>query len=147
MSEKERGGKRLNRGDDATDTQTGQTIIGDGGVQTGDDGQRKLEGVLRALLNQRRRYTLYFLQENEVSDLDELTKHVAAMEQGADPVAESVQIDQVRTSLVHSDLPKLAENGLVEFDRRSEAVRYSRPPELLDKMLRLCANFDDPAVR
>ncbi|WP_449271835.1 DUF7344 domain-containing protein [Haloterrigena turkmenica] len=52
----------------------------------------------------------------------------------------------MQTSLAHSDLPKLAENGLVEFDRRSKAVRYSRPPDLLDKMLRLCANFDDPAV-
>ncbi|ADB63321.1 hypothetical protein Htur_4511 (plasmid) [Haloterrigena turkmenica DSM 5511] len=45
MSEKELDGKRLNRGDDATDTQTDSTIVSDGGVQTGDDGQRKLEGM------------------------------------------------------------------------------------------------------
>ncbi|ADB62912.1 hypothetical protein Htur_4074 (plasmid) [Haloterrigena turkmenica DSM 5511] len=97
MSEKELGGKRLNRRDDTTDTQTDSTIVGDGGIQTGNDGQRKLEGVLRALLNQRRRYTLSFLQETEVSDLDELARHVAAMEQETDPATiESARLSRCK---------------------------------------------------
>lgn len=147
MSEKELGGDRTGSVDSATDTQTDLTIVGDGGVRTGDDDQWKLEGVLRALLHQRSRYTLYFLQGNKVTDLDELATHVAAMEQDTDPAAVgSARVKQVQTSLIHSDLPRLEENGLIEFDRRSKAVRYSRPPDLLEKMLRLCATFDDPAV-
>lgn len=54
VSEKELDCERPDHGDDATDTQTDSTIVGNGGVQTSDDGQRALEGVLRALLNQRR---------------------------------------------------------------------------------------------
>ena len=146
MSDGGFGGERPGSGGDASDTRTDETLVSDGGSQTDDD-QRMLEGVLRALLNQRRRYTLYFLQATEVSEVDELATHVAAMEQDTDPeTVDPDQVEKVQVSLVHSDLPMLEDQGLVEFDRRSSAVRYSRPPELLDKMLSLCATFDTPEI-
>ncbi|WP_242695434.1 DUF7344 domain-containing protein [Halomontanus rarus] len=145
MADDEFDGSSNDSVDGAADDGTALGTMGDGGIQENGGGSRTLEGVLRALINQRRRYTLYFMQDNEVSDLDELAAHVAAMEQDTDPeVVNTEQADQVRTSLLHSDLPMLEDVALVEFDRRSEAVRYSQPPDLLETLLRLCATFDAP---
>lgn len=143
MLDDESKGERSDSVDNASDT---QTIVGDGGVQP-DNAQWKLEGIFRALLDQRRRYALYFLQDTKVTNLNELATHVAAMEQDTDPAAvSSDQIEQVQISLVHADLPLLEDRGLVEFDQRSNAVRYARPPDLLEKLLRLCARFDAPEI-
>ncbi|ELZ24386.1 hypothetical protein C477_01170 [Haloterrigena salina JCM 13891] len=147
MPDEESEGERTTLVDRDSETQTNPELASDGGRQK-DREQRKLEGILHVLLDERRRYILYFLQEHEVSELDELATHVTAMEQETDPDAvRSERVKRVRISLVHADLPRLEDSRLVEFDRRSKAVRYSRPPELLARMLRLCANFDAPEIR
>lgn len=140
------GGDQSDSGDDSTTARKARMIVGDGGIQT-DTGREKLDNVLRALLDRRRRYALYFLAENEVSDVEELATHVAAMEENTAPdTISSGRIEQVQISLVHADLPLLEENGFVEFDRRSDTIRYSYPPDLLEEMLDLCSEFDTAEV-
>ena len=110
------------------------------------DGDRAtLEAVLRAITNYRRRHILYHLREEEVSDLDTVARHVAKVEE--ESITEErleKRAEQELPALVHSDLPALEDAALVEFDQRSEAVRYCEPPALLDKLLHICEEVDPP---
>lgn len=93
MPDEESDGEQTPLVDYEAETRSDPELLGDGGIQTDDDGQEKLERVLRALLDQRRRYTLYVLQETEVTDLDKLAAQVVALEQDAAP--EAVDLDRV----------------------------------------------------
>ena len=48
--------------------------------------------------------------------------------------------ESTRIKLVHSDLPKLEDAGVVEFDQRSETVRYQACPRV-EKLLRFVAGM------
>lgn len=120
----------------------------DGGRDAGDIGRQKLERIFEVLTSQRRRYILYEIQDSEVSDIDSLANTVIAMEKEISPdEVDHGDVEDVRVQLMHSDIPKLADAGFIEYDPRSEAVRYSDPPTLLDTFLRLCANVDRPSER
>ena len=79
------------------------------------------------LSNRRRRYALHHLkrQAGPVS-LAELSRQVAAWEQGVDPEG-LVYEDRksVHTSLSQFHLPRMVEAGLVEFDPDEGAVRLT----------------------
>lgn len=110
---------------------------GDGGVTT-------LEAIFGCLLDPRRRFVLYYLQDHETTTVDELARQVAAWETGV-PL-EEVDADRHRrivTELVHTHLPKLAEALFIEYDHRSGSVRYTEPPALLDEVLRLLAQLEN----
>ena len=117
----------------------------DGGAEVeGDGGVISLEAVLGCLLAPRRRFVLYYLQERETATVDELARQVAAWERGIPP--EEVDADHrrhVETALVHRHLPKLADALFVEYDERSDAVRYTEPPALLEETLRLLARLEN----
>lgn len=111
-----------------------------------DGGQTTLEAVLRALTNHRRRYILYHLREEEVSNLDEVARHIAKVEEeNTSEERLDERVEQEKAALIHQDLPVLEDAALVEFDQRSEAVRYCEPPALLDKLLHICKDVD-PSV-
>lgn len=100
--------------------------------------------VFRALATQRRRYVLYYLRDHERAETDDLATQLAAWERDV-PVAEvsTEEANRVRTSLVHSHLPKLDDYGFVDYDPRSESVCYTYPPGLLDDALELAAALED----
>lgn len=101
--------------------------------------------IFRALVHQRRRYTLYYLRDHEQAQTDDLAIQIVAWEQGV-PKHEvpAEEAKRVKTNLVNSQLPKLEDYGLIEYDSRSGAVSYSYPPEILDEALELAAIIETP---
>lgn len=105
-----------------------------------------LDTVFDCLRHPRRRFVLYYLRECEVVTVDELAEQIAAQE--ADTPPEEVDADQrksIETNLVHVHLPKLADTLMIEYDRRSNTIRYTEPPRVLDEILCLIAQYEDDA--
>ncbi|WP_124196285.1 DUF7344 domain-containing protein [Natrarchaeobius chitinivorans] len=120
-------------------------IAEDGGRSPEDISKKKLERFLQSLTSQRRRYILYEMQENEVNGIDSLATSVTAMVQKVpEDEVDTEAVERMRAQLMHSELPMLADAGLIEYDQRSKAVRYSDPHAVLDTVLQLCANIDAP---
>ncbi|WP_254764393.1 DUF7344 domain-containing protein [Natrinema marinum] len=104
-----------------------------------------LDLVFELLSSSRRRYALYYLNEQPdgVASIESLTENVVALERTADATAEdeptigsstdhdaATSESEVQMELQHIHLPKLEDAGLLEHDRRSETVRYWSQPSL-----------------
>lgn len=121
---------------------------GDSGRPDRNGYRPRFEALLEILTSRRRRYALYYLRDREVTDLDSLATHLASIGRDVTVTALSdEELSRVKTQLVHTDLPALADAQLIEFDRRSGAIRYSAPPPLLEGVLRLSAHIDTPENR
>lgn len=107
------------------------------------DTRRRLDDVLSLLVDQRRRNLLYHLAATDVTDVDTLAPKVAAVDEDVSPdeVPPEVQ-KQATVSLVHVHLPKLAEVGAIEFDRRSGAIRCRSLPPVLDQLAETCREIE-----
>lgn len=83
------------------------------GYAGGDRGiSPQLDATLDLLSNQRRRYVLYHLREqSDPVSLEELADRVVSWERD-----QSADRAQVLADLHHSQLPRLHEAGVVEFD-------------------------------
>ena len=84
-----------------------------------------------------RRRVLYYLQEHPEITLEELSDVVAgwkAVEE--DAVVGPRERDRIRISLHHTDVPRLAESDVVEYDRESREVALKQLPEPLSRILR-----------
>ena len=80
--------------------------------------------LLTTLANGRRRAILTAIQDTDdgVATVQELTDHIDKQDHGG-PEVTSIQ-------LVHSDLPRLEDAGIVDFDQRSQTVRYQGSTEV-----------------
>jgi hypothetical protein len=80
---------------------------------------------LRDLLgNRRRRFVLRLLLERSTIGLDRLAMRLACWENDTDDPTRSER-DRAYTALASIHVPRLAEAGLVTFDRRAERVRLT----------------------
>ena len=76
------------------------------------------EDVLRAMRSRERRYVCYYLLDHERVALDELADVLAGWIAATDHrVTTRPDRDSLRLALYHNHLPRLAEAGLVAFDR------------------------------
>lgn len=93
--------------------------------------------VFEVLKSPRRRYALYYLrQQNRPVDLSEITEQVAAWENRTTTDAlETEQRKRVYISLYQTHLPKLADAGIVEYDRNRGVVELSQSARELDEYL------------
>jgi hypothetical protein len=95
------------------------------------------DDVFSALSNERRRYVLeYLLEQDEPVGIRELSRHVAAKENGV-PV-EDVTHDQrkrVYIALHQNHLPQLGDMGFVDNGRASEAIELTDRASVLDAYL------------
>lgn len=90
-------------------------------------------GVLR---NARRRYVLYFLREESPRELGDLAEQIAARENDTTVEAlSSKQRKSVYTALYQTHLPKLADVGVVEYDRDRGVVWLADTADQLDPYL------------
>lgn len=109
------------------------------------DGGFQIDMVTEALANERRRYVLYYLRDNESAELDELTEQVAVRETGTPPGELDEQTRRnVRIDLCHAQLPKLEDTGMIEYDRRHGSIRFRRPPDEVEYFLDYCATLELP---
>lgn len=89
-----------------------------------DDIPLSLDAILDILANPRRRAVLEYLwdQPDNVGSVEEATKHILLKESrktGSQPSPDAIQ-----ASLLHQQLPKLADASLIEYDIRSQTIRY-----------------------
>ncbi|WP_232701807.1 DUF7344 domain-containing protein [Halobacterium wangiae] len=76
-----------------------------------------------ALANERRRHVLSILEDaNAELSLNELVRELADLESGNKPGATCDEVKQIRISLYHRHLPKLADVGLVEHNPGKQTV-------------------------
>ncbi|MFC7081622.1 DUF7344 domain-containing protein [Halorussus caseinilyticus] len=78
-----------------------------------------LDQILTALSEGRRRAVLNYFRNasDDVATVADLAEHVTDRADDAD-------FQEVSVALHHRDVPKLAQAGLIEYDSRSETVRY-----------------------
>ena len=76
-----------------------------------------------ALAHERRRHVLSILEDAEAEmSLNELVREVASRESGDKPGATCDEVEQIRISLYHRHLPKLADVGLVDHNPGEKTV-------------------------
>ncbi|QSX00076.1 DUF7344 domain-containing protein [Haloterrigena alkaliphila] len=121
----------------------GSDLPGDGG-----EGPEVLSRLLDALSSRRRRHALYYLREHELVDVDELARHLAT-ERPDSPATTTAgdRIAEMETTVIHSDLPKLRDAGILEYDPRTGTIRYRQSSRILRLLLRVCSEFDEPSVQ
>lgn len=113
------------------------------GGEKSDGGLFTLEAIFKCLTDPQRRYILYYLQEHETATVDELARQIAAWETEQSPGdVSSEQRERIATALHHQHLPTLADALFIDYDQRSESIRYTEPPVLLEAFLRLAAEIE-----
>lgn len=134
---------RSDDGDVCEEEQRSLSLTEFGGPVEGDGGRTTLDAIFGCLHHSRRRFILYYLQDNEKATVDELARQIAAREAAIPPAeVDADQQKRVATSLVHAHLPKLADEVFIEYDQRSNEIRYTEPPALLEEVFRLLARFE-----
>lgn len=88
------------------------------------------DDVFAVLADEHRRSILRHLQETDdgVATVDELVADAVDLEAAA-------KTESVKALYYHATLPHLADSGYVEYDSRSQVVRYREHP-LLNRVLR-----------
>lgn len=97
------------------------------------------ENILRIVANQRRRSILdhRITSERDTLSVDSLVEHVSPENP---PPRSGVPSgpERIRLELRHNHLPTLEDAGLVEYDDRTEPIRY-QPTERVEKLYRFVA--------
>ena len=90
----------------------------------------RLDEIFDALADSRRRHVLSYLSEKtgDVATLSELIAEVVARESNRE--RDSEHYESVAIDLHHAHLPNLEEFGLIEYDERSQTVRYHERPRV-----------------
>ncbi|WP_137283642.1 DUF7344 domain-containing protein [Halorussus salinisoli] len=108
-------------------------VTPDGGPSVSDEQittQTDLDELFEVLADGHRRHVLGYLTgiDDEVAAFSELVEHVA------DNLAEETTDDHERVAmnLHHNHIPKLEDANVVEYDLRSETVRYRGGPVVAD---------------
>ena len=101
------------------------------------ESQLSQDTVFDILSNSRRRYVLYYLrQESGPIQLTDLAEHVAAWENETDIESMGEQErKRVYVSLYQTHIPKLADTGLVEYDKEAGTVALTEKRSTMDKYL------------
>lgn len=109
---------------------------GSGGPRSTSD---RVDALFAALADEHRRRVVRYFQtaENDVATVDDLVAYTTEEE------TDGSTCDRFVQRFHHVTLPKLADQGVVEYDDRSRTVRYCGPP-LLERMLTVVTEADLP---
>lgn len=95
----------------------------EGPVSATDDDPLPVDLIFDALSNERRQRALLHLQHVERTTLVDLAEHVAAWENNTTIGSVTREArSRVYTGLYHSHVPRLADMGIVEYDRETDMV-------------------------
>lgn len=114
-------------------------------IAKADGGTEALTVILEALTHRRRRYVLYYLHErSEPAEAEEIAKQILAWETDRDPDAVTTEeAEQVLADLYHNHLPRLADEGLIDYDRRTLTARSWKYHDLLSKVLQFLKSVEN----
>ena len=89
-----------------------------------------VDAACKLLSNRYRRLIISYLstKETDVAEFDELGEYIR------EELDAGTAADQVRISLLHIHLPKLADYGVIDYDHRSQVVRY-QGESMLEELL------------
>lgn len=108
---------------------------GDGSGEA-DDADPTRQEMFETLSNERRRMVVHALQRDGATTLRDLSRQVAAWEYDTDPDAvTSQQRRRLYNALQQSHLPKMDENGIVEYDDDRGTVEPTAALEDLELFL------------
>lgn len=83
-----------------------------------------LDRTISLLSSRFRRWTLQLLMRDDVVEIDDLVRRIAALEDAGDEADGSTR-ERVAIALYHAHLPKLADSGVIDYDSRSGFVRLT----------------------
>ncbi|MGQ3722646.1 MULTISPECIES: DUF7344 domain-containing protein [Natrialba] len=101
--------------------------------------ESRIDELLLILSHHRRRDVLYYLSEHELASIESLATKITAHE--LDCSSSDVTPDDrkpVLIDLYHNHLPKLTNSGLIEYDRRSGAIKWSLESSHIHSLLEQC---------
>ena len=103
---------------------------------SGEGNVTEIDRVFAGIANERSRRVLYSLTETEVGTIDALVEEVVEREVGLPAEMTSAERrERIRTDLVHTHLPRLADLEIVEYDPDDGTVDYGDPPPRFDEFL------------
>lgn len=107
--------------------------------------QQRLDEILSALADTRRRYVLHYLQTERQASLTDAARQVAAWQHECSPTdIRDELLEDLETRLYHADLPMLEDLRLIEYDDRSGQLLFREPPALVEMCLDHCADRELP---
>lgn len=105
-----------------------------------------LDRVFELLRKERRRYALYYLEQQDGPvPIDEVAEKVAEWE--TDGVRASIPeelFERVECSLRHTDLPKASEAEYIEYDPKEGVVEVTGTPPEVDAILTVAKVIERP---
>lgn len=103
-----------------------------------------LDTVFDLLRKERRRYALYYLeqQEGRVS-IEEVAEQVAKWEDDSPGDPAPGRYDRVELSLHHTHLPKTARADFIEYDSENGEINVHGTPTELDAVLTVAEVLED----
>lgn len=102
-----------------------------------------LDTVFELLSNERRRYALYYLkQENRPVSVDELAETIAEWESDS---GEGDPMEHVEIELAHIHLPKATEVDFVEYNPDAGLVEVQGPPPKFNVMASVARVIEQPS--
>ena len=106
-----------------------------------------LDTVFDLLSDERRRYTLYYLKEQEGPvSIDELVEVIVDWETDSTVEAAPAEtVDRVELSLEHVHLPRTAEVEFIEYVPEEEIVRIQGAPPKFDTIVTIAKLIEQPA--
>lgn len=89
-----------------------------------------LDELFELLRKKRRRYALYYLeQQDHPMPVEELVAQVTRWEaDSADAEVLNEKYDRIEFALTHADLPKLATEPYIQYNRETGYVELTNPP-------------------
>ncbi|WP_227355771.1 DUF7344 domain-containing protein [Haladaptatus salinisoli] len=111
-----------------------------------EDTMVSLDRVFDLLGKRRRRYALYYLEQQEGPvTVDEVTEQVAEWE--TDQASVSIpeeKFDRIEVELLHTDLPKVSEAEYIRYDSEAGTVELTEAPPKFDAILSVAKIIERP---
>lgn len=121
-----------------------ETVEADPPVSDESPSGTDLDSLFEILADEQRREILVYLDhvDDGVAAFSDLIEHVADESEDAS----STDRDQLAVTLHHNHLPKLSDADIVEYDTRSERVRYRGGPVVTD-WLELARSYESRGLQ
>lgn len=107
---------------------------------------KALDRVFELLAAERRRYVLYYLEEQDGPvPISEVSETVQKWERS--PPSESEpehHAEDIAITLAHRDVPKLREVEYIDYDPENEEIQISGEPAEIDVILSVCKAIEQP---
>lgn len=105
-----------------------------------------LDQIFDLLSEERRRYALYYLEQQDTPvPVNDLAEQVAEWE--ADDASEAIpeeEYNQIRVDLRHRDLPKASELQYIRYDREAGFIELTDAPAEVEAVLHIAKVIERP---